>query len=99
MKMFAIHDQKAQAFLTPFWSLTSGTAVREFSTAVNTADHQFNKFAGDYTLFEIADFEENTAVLTIKDPPVNLGIALSFLEPGLPMEPGPLPLGVIAGGD
>ena len=51
MKIYTVYDSKAEAYLTPFFLKTDALAMREIETAVNTADHQFNKYPGDYTLY------------------------------------------------
>ena len=64
LKLFAIHDQKAAAFLQPFFSRTISTAVREVTEVVNDPQHAFSKYSADYTLYAVGEFEEFTGVLT-----------------------------------
>ncbi len=80
LKVFSIHDSKAEAFIQPFYSQTTGTAVRSFEQAVNDPQSDFHKFAGDYTLFELGDFDQNTAVFTPLKTPINLGLALTYIK-------------------
>lgn len=62
-KVFAIYDDKAKAYLPPFFMHTVGMAVRVFADCVNTADHAFNRHPGDYTLFEIGEFDDVRGVI------------------------------------
>ncbi len=80
LKVFSIHDSKAEAFIQPFYSQTTGTAVRSFEQACNDTASDFNKFAGDYTLFELGEFDQNSAEFTPLTTPVNLGLALSYIK-------------------
>lgn len=80
LKIFTVFDSKAEAFLQPFFTSTTGLAIREFSTAVNQQDHQFNKYAGDYTLFELGSYEQDNAKFSILPTPINLGVAITFLQ-------------------
>lgn len=78
--IFTVNDSKAALFLQPFFSRNAQTAKRSFSEAVNDAGHQFHKHAGDYTLFEIGSFDEETGVVTPHKVQTNMGLATIFLE-------------------
>lgn len=80
LKMFSIYDSKCEAFIQPFFSQATGSAIRSFETAVNEEGHAFNSNAGDYTLFELGEFEQNTAAFNILATPLNLGVAIQFLK-------------------
>ncbi len=80
MKIFTVYDSKAEAFVHHFFSLTAGTAVRSFEQAVNEESHEFAKFAGDYTLFQVGEIEDSTGVVKGLDAPINLGLALTFIR-------------------
>ncbi len=77
--MFSIYDSKAEAYLQPFYSQTTGTAIRSFESAVNENGHDFNKYAGDYTLFELGDFDQADGVTTSRETQLNLGLAITFI--------------------
>ncbi len=79
LKMFAIYDSKAEAFIQPFFFPKAGLAIRSFASAANNADSDFNKHAGDYTLFEIGSVDQDTGKVTSLDAPKNLGTALTFI--------------------
>jgi len=64
MKIYTVHDSKAEAYLQPFFARSNGEAIRSFTQAINTPDHQFAKYSADYTLFEIGEFDDNTGVIT-----------------------------------
>lgn len=105
MKLFTVHDSKAEAFIVPFYERTTGLAVRAFTAAANEDGHQFNRFPGDYTLFELGEFNELTAGIEMLRTPKSLGLAVNFVEqPKLPGTPVPLRMaeigepGDIAGG-
>ncbi len=77
---FSIYDSKAEAYLQPFFSQTIGTALRDFEAAVNTEDHQFAKYAADYTLFHLGDFDQGNAEFNLLPSPINLGCAITFIK-------------------
>jgi hypothetical protein len=56
-QMFTIYDEKAKAYITPFFQPNEAVAVRSFRTMVNDKTHQFGQHPSDYTLFVIGDFD------------------------------------------
>lgn len=81
LEMFSIYDSKATAFLQPFFSLSAGTAIREFSDAANSTDHEFNRHAEDYTLFHLGTFDQGEGEFTLSAVPISLGLAAALLNP------------------
>lgn len=77
--VFAVYDSKAAAFLQPFFSQTRGVAVRSFGAAVQDTGHDFNRYAGDYTLFELGTFDEETAKFDLKTTPESIVLASVLL--------------------
>lgn len=63
LKVFAVRDMKAMAFLQPFYSPSVGSALRAFGDAVNDKSCPFNKHPGDYVLYEIGTYDDNSAGL------------------------------------
>lgn len=87
-KAFSIFDSKAEAYLQPFFAPTAGVALRNFEAAANDVNHDFNKYAGDYTLFEIGTFDTTTAGLVPHTSLINLGLALNLIQPDYQTEAG-----------
>lgn len=63
LKVFAVRDMKAEAFLQPFYSPSVGSAVRAFTDAVNDKNCPFNKHPRDYVLYEIGEYDDATGGL------------------------------------
>lgn len=85
-KMFTIYDDKAKAFLTPFFLPESGMAIRAFRDCINSADHQFGKNPEDYTLFTVGEFSDEDA--SVEDhPPKSLGNGVQFITTETDPEP------------
>ena len=83
VKMFSVYDSKAQVYTPPFYFKAVGEAVRAFQDSVNTPGHQFNKWPGDFTLFQIGAYDDETGFVTQDQAHINLGVALEFFtEPG-----------------
>lgn len=82
-KMFAIYDQKAEAFLPPWFLPTAAMAKRAFGDCIADKNHQFSAHPQDYTLFEISDFDDATGKLLPLPAKVSLGNGVEFIKPDL----------------
>jgi len=81
LKAFTIYDNKAEAYLNPFFMGTTGEALRAFTDAVNDRNNpnsNLTRHPADYQLFEIGEFENGTGNLLNKEPRVNLGNGLEY---------------------
>lgn len=63
-QMFAIYDAKAEAYLPPFFLPNKKMALRAFTDCVNQQGHNFNLHPADYTLFHIAEFDDEFGEVT-----------------------------------
>lgn len=79
MYVFSVFDSKADAYLLPFFSRNRGVALRQFMTAVQDEKTDFHRYAGDYTLFEIGTWDDESGTLAEHKAKVNLGVAIQFL--------------------
>lgn len=68
LRMYAVYDLKAVAFLQPFFSNSNGSAIRAFEDVVNDGQSPIAKHPGDYQLFELAGFDDNTGSLVPLSP-------------------------------
>lgn len=60
VKIFAVLDSKAAMFGNPFFDQQEGSAIRNFSDAVNDSSNQhnmWNKHPEDFSLFNIGEFD------------------------------------------
>jgi hypothetical protein len=87
-KVFVVYDSKAEAYLNPFIVRTRGEALRMWVDIVNDDQGPFKKHPGDYTLFEIAEYDSSTAQYRNLEAKSSLGLALDFLKPPS-ITPGP----------
>lgn len=58
----AIYDSALAAYLRPFFVPTTGVAVRAFTDEVKKTGSDMGAHRGDYILFEIASFDEETGM-------------------------------------
>lgn len=81
MRVYAIFDSKGSFFHTPpIFERNNASAVRAFANAAQTEGHQFNRFAGDYTLFCIAEWDELSGTIVPLEAKENLGTALQYQQ-------------------
>ena len=67
LKIFTIHDAKAQAYLPPFYLQNVAVAMREFTDACNNPLHNFGKNPQDYTIFILGDFDDQDSLFDLID--------------------------------
>ena len=64
-KVFTIFDVKAEAYLPPFFMHAKGLAERAFINMAKDPSNQIGLNPEDYTLFEIAEFDDSNATLVM----------------------------------
>jgi hypothetical protein len=80
MKLFTVHDSKAELFLNPMTFRNAGDALRAFETTVNDPQSQFHKFPDDFTLVEIASYDQDCGIIKPHDAHVILANASTFIN-------------------
>ncbi len=81
LRVYSVRDVVAEAYLPPFCMQTNGQALRTFSDLTGDPEHQFGKHAGDYTLFELGEFDDNTGFFKMLDNPHCLGLGTEYVKP------------------
>lgn len=76
-----VHDSKVGAYLQPFFMRSKGEATREWESVVNNPETQFHKYPGDFTLFEIGIFDEETGNIKVHEAKISYGTALEYHKP------------------
>lgn len=78
MYVYSLHDSKAGAFLRPFYAPSKGLALRAVLAALEDPNHDLAKYPGDFTLFELGEWEDTTAVYTPHEAKQSLGTMLEL---------------------
>ena len=78
LKIYTIFDQKADAYLNPFFLPNDALATRTFKDCTNDDNHAFGKNPEDYTLFNLGSFDTNTGKFTIHNAHKSLGNGLTI---------------------
>lgn len=79
LKVYSVFDVKVGAYLPPIFMRSNGEALRAFASAANSKDHDFCKYAEDYTLFEIGMFDDSCGQIITHSTLVPLGRAIEFI--------------------
>lgn len=78
---YAVRDSKAERFLPPFFAINRAVALRMFSQACTDTGHQFNQHSGDFTLFEVGTFDDETGSIASNEKGhENLGLAAQYKQ-------------------
>lgn len=83
MKVCAIRDLAAEAFLRPFFVAAVGVAVRDFQATVANPDanNPMHHHAADFELYLLGDFDERLGTFTLSPLPQRLATAKDMLLP------------------
>jgi len=75
-KIFSVYDEKAEAYLQPFYFETNGMAIRAISDCLLDPEHNFTRHASDFTLFILGEFDDRDG--SIKSYKTSLGCLVEF---------------------
>ncbi|QXP08418.1 MAG: nonstructural protein [Arizlama microvirus] len=78
LKLFTVYDSKTESYLRPFSLTTKGEALRGFQETVNDPQSQICKYPADFTLFELGEWDDQSASIIVLEAKINLGNALEF---------------------
>jgi hypothetical protein len=79
--IFSVYDEKAKAYITPFFLPEIGQATRVFGDMVNDTNHQFGMHPQDYTLFKIGDYDDGSGTTESNKQTIANGIELVEEQP------------------
>ncbi len=79
-KIYAVYDNKAEAYNEPFTAKNPGLALRVFSDNVKNENTIWNKHPNDFCLYEIGEYDDATGDVTNYTENKNLGLAAEYLN-------------------
>lgn len=80
-KVFTTYDSKAEIYTEPFMMRSVGEALRALETVVNEPTHNLHKYAEDYTLFEIGEYDDTTGRYTMHESLKSLVNCIELKKP------------------
>lgn len=81
IKMFVVYDSKAEAYDKPFCLRSKGEALRGWQDVVNDGQSAISAHPGDFTLFEIGEFDLMCGELKVHEAKISLGTGLEHKRP------------------
>lgn len=61
LQIFSVFDEKADAYISPFFLPNIAMAIRAFTESATDENHSFGRHPSDYTLYHLGDFDPLTA--------------------------------------
>ncbi len=68
LKMLAVFDRVAKAYVQPHFVLAEGLAVRAIANAIKDPSHRYHLTPENHILFRICEFDESTGLLQRNQP-------------------------------
>lgn len=81
VKVFAIYDSKAECYGPAIQMRSTGEALRAFADLANDDRTETGKHPEDFTLFEIATYDNEKAVFQNYTTPNSLAVAIELKRP------------------
>lgn len=69
MKIFSTYDKASETYNLPFYQRSTGEALRSFTQAANDESTPICKFAPDFTLFHLGEFDERLGSFIMLEKP------------------------------
>lgn len=63
LEIFSIYDEKASAYLQPFFMQNEQQAVRAILDIMHDGSHTFYRFASDYTFYRLGNIDNVTGII------------------------------------
>ena len=76
----AIRDSAIEAYMRPFTAQTPGQAHRLFVDEVRREGSEIGAHPEDYAIYHLADFDDNTGMITPIDPPKCIQRAIEVIQ-------------------
>lgn len=80
IKIFAVHDVKAEAFGNPMFMNNEQIAIRGLAGAVADPASVLSQSPEDFNLYELGEYDDNSGLITPLDRPKLVCSALSVVK-------------------
>lgn len=78
INVYTVYDSKTNAYMQPWYARTRGEAIRSFTEAIQNPESMFHKYPGDFTLFEVGTWDDQTGAIQMLEAKQEIGLALHF---------------------
>ncbi len=80
LEMFSMYDEKAMAFITPFFLQNENMARREINHVGGSEKHMFGRHPEDYCLYQVGTFDDTTCEVIVQHPVRRIGLVSQIME-------------------
>lgn len=88
MQVYAVYDAAVKAFNAPFYFRSRGEAIRSFTEAVSDEKSNFFKYASDYNMFYLGEWNDADGCFVCPVAPERVISAQEVLPLGPEFPPG-----------
>lgn len=78
MQLFAIRDNKVEAYNSPFTAANYQVAIRMVTDTASDTNTMFNRHPEDFEIYHIGEFDEKTGIVE-SCPHVQIGKIIDFI--------------------
>lgn len=87
LKVFTVYDSKVAAYKQPIFMRNAGEAIRAILDVMSNSEHPFSKYAEDYTLFELGEYDDDNASFNMELTPKSLAKLNELKAARSPIQP------------
>jgi len=69
MEVYSVRDDKAEAYLNPFYLNNQSLAIRAMTDCINDENHQFKRHIKDYSLYHLGTYSDSNGKFELNDTP------------------------------
>jgi len=82
LRVYSVFDDAARVFKFQFFRSRDGEAIRYFADGVQAEKTEMHKHPQDFSLFVLAEFNDETGLFSPLSIPERISRALDFVQPG-----------------
>lgn len=83
--MYALYDSAINAFMTPFFVVNDGAAIRSISDAVNSEqENNLKNHPEQFTLFRLGEYNDKNATVEMEQAPKQVAAAVELINDNKP---------------
>lgn len=79
-KIFCVYDSAVENYGVPFFDVTLKSVMRSFMDIIGDKSSAIGKSPQDFTLFELGEYDSNTAKFNLHPSPISRGCAIEFVD-------------------
>ena len=81
LKIYSLFDSKLGAYMAPMYFHSRGQAIRSIVDEAGRVDSPLHNHPGDFTLFELGDWNDSNSRFIPLDTPHSCGVISELLAP------------------